>query len=121
MKRRIRLAAASSLLSLAAFGLDACGGGDDKTVTSEPSPIATEAVGPLEKKSCGRYPPGSHRWALEVEGDISCAEGRRVFGGLLNDSPYFRFRGWSCSGPDGNIECTKGPEGTANLVIRATF
>jgi hypothetical protein len=54
MKRRIRLAAASSLLSLAAFGLDACGGGDDKTVTSEPSPIATEAVGPLEKKSCGR-------------------------------------------------------------------
>ena len=55
MKRRIRIAAASSLLALGALGLIACGGGDDKTVTSEVSSIATAAVERLEKKSCGRY------------------------------------------------------------------
>jgi hypothetical protein len=113
MKRRIRVASASSLLALGAFGLDACGGGDDKTVTSEPSPIATEAV-KLEKKSCGRYT----RWTLEVEGDISCREARQVFRGLVSQNPP---PGWSCSGSEGNMECTKGPEGTVDLAIRATF
>jgi hypothetical protein len=39
-KRRIRVAAASSLLALGALGLIACGGGDDETTTS----VVTDTV-----------------------------------------------------------------------------
>jgi hypothetical protein len=81
MKRTIRAAATSSLLALGALGLDACGG-DDETTTS----VVTETV-TVAKKSCGMYPPGSNRWTLEVEGDISCPEARGVFRGLVNQNP----------------------------------
>src|SRR5215207_1018864 len=108
MKRRIRVAAASSLLALGALGLIACGGGDDETTTS----VVTETV-TVEKKSCGRYT----RWTLVVEGDISCPEARRVFRGLVFQNPP---PGWSCSGPDGNLRCTKHPS-EQPLVITATF
>jgi hypothetical protein len=109
MKRRIRVGATSSLLALGTVGLDACGGGDDKTVTGEVSATATEAV-KVEKKSCGRYT----RWTLVVEGDISCPEARRLFRGLVSQNPP---PGWGCSGGDDNMVCTKGPD----LVITATF
>jgi hypothetical protein len=112
MKRRIRVAAASSLMELGALGLVGCGGDDDKTVTSEPSPTATEAV-KLEKKSCGRYT----RWTLEVEGNISCREARRLFRGFT----YGKFPpGWSCSGPELTGGCTKHPS-EQPLEITATF
>jgi hypothetical protein len=106
MKRRIRVAAASSLLALGALGLIACGGGDDETTTS----VVTETV-TVTQKPCGMY----SRWTLVVQGDVSCAEARRVFGTEVKGKPLPP--GWNCSGPDGDIVCT-GPQ---DRLISATF
>src|SRR5215207_9821582 len=109
MKRRIRVAAASSLLALGALGLIACGGGDDETTTS----VVTETV-TVAQKSCGRYT----RWTLVVEGDISCPEARRVFrANVYQKLP----RPWVCTGPDGHTVCMKGAPSAHQVVITATF
>ena len=61
MKRRIRVAAASSLLALGALGLNACGGGgdDEGTVTEATvSPeTTTEATVPPETTTEAKLPP----------------------------------------------------------------
>ena len=49
MKRRIRVAAASSLLALGVLGLNACGGGDE-TTTSVVTQTVTEATVPSETR-----------------------------------------------------------------------
>jgi hypothetical protein len=106
MKRRIRVAAASSLLALAALGLIACGGGDDETTTS----VVTETV-TVAQAPCGMY----GRSTLVVQGDVSCAEARRVFGAYVKQKPLPS--NWGCFGPEGNVLCDKGPE---PLYINAT-
>jgi hypothetical protein len=105
MKRRIRVAAASSLLALAALGLIACGGGDDETTTS----VVTETV-TVAQKPCGMYT----RWTLVVQGDVPCAEARRVFRAHVNVKPLPS--DWNCSGPEGGVVCHKLPD----LLIVAT-
>jgi hypothetical protein len=60
MKRRIRVAAASSLLALGVLGLNACGGGDDDegTVTEATvTPETTEATVPSETTTEAKLPP----------------------------------------------------------------
>jgi hypothetical protein len=76
--------------------------------------VVTETV-TVAKKSCGTYPPGSNRWTLEVQGDISCPEARRVFGVYASRKPLPP--GWNCSGPEGNVVCTNPPD----LLISATL
>jgi hypothetical protein len=105
MKRRIRVAAASSLLALGALGLIACGGGDDETTTS----VVTETV-TVAQNSCGMYT----RWTLVVQGDVSCAEARRVFRAHVNVKPLPS--DWNCLGPEGEVVCTNPPD----LLISAT-
>jgi hypothetical protein len=61
MKRRIRVAAASSLLALGVLGLNACGGGDDDEGTVTEATVSpettTEATVPPETTTVAKLPP----------------------------------------------------------------
>ena len=119
-----KLALLLSLLALGALGLTACGDDDDEVAAAS----ETEATGDrttraelaADNKACGAFgrdhdPP----WRLAVvEGDISCRVTRRV----MHDWADNRLPGsWRCTGPEGNVVCTKKPGASSRIVITAHF
>ncbi len=122
-----KLALPLSLLALGAFGLVACGGGDDNETsaasaienTDDGNPYDELAADPADNKFCGI---AERRGLTVVEGDISCRQARRLMHRVAyNRLPYQ----WRCMGPEGATGgyevCTNLPGASSRIVIKVHF